>query len=612
VAFLYPVFLAGAIAIAIPIVLHLLRRDVAPEIPFPAVRLLRRTPLEQTRRRRIRDLLLLAARVAALVLLAAAFARPYFTEAAGDSPLVIVAVDRSYSMGAPGRFERALTLAREAIDATRRGDRIAVVAFDDRADVLSAPGGAGEARAALTGLRAGFGGTRYPALLARATELSEQSAARLIVITDMQRAGWEDGDPVVVPQTLRIETRDAGATPSNTAVVALRREPAAVVASVQNTGAASVTGSARVVLDGRTVSSSPYSIPAGATTDVPLAYRAPERGALGVEIEDAAGYVADNRRFLALDPAGRTRILVVVGDPEQSGFYVTRALQAGVDDAFDIQVRPSSSLGTIRSEEFAGNGAVLLLTTRTLDRRARELLAGFVRGGGGLLVAAASDVDPAVLAAVMQWPGFSAVEQAAGPSVLAATDLRHPIFRPFGALAANLGQIRFTRAWLVRSDGWDVAARFTDGAPALLERREGKGRVVVFASDLDRRWNDFPLHPAFVPFAVECVRHITATSVGRRDYAVAHAPRGARAEPGIYTLPDSGRQITVNVDVRESATTRMTAEEFAAMVQTDEAPASAPVGRRAQHAEGRQNLWRYGVLLMLLALVAESLVGRTR
>ncbi|MGH9311337.1 MAG: BatA domain-containing protein, partial [Vicinamibacterales bacterium] len=74
-SFLYPVFLAGAAAIAIPIVLHLLRRNVAPEVPFTAVRLLRRTPLEQTRRRRLRELLLLVARVAALLLLAAAFAR---------------------------------------------------------------------------------------------------------------------------------------------------------------------------------------------------------------------------------------------------------------------------------------------------------------------------------------------------------------------------------------------------------------------------------------------------------------------------------------------------------------------------------------------------------
>ena len=128
--FLYPAFLLGALAIAVPVVLHLLRRDVAPEVPFSAVRLLRRTPIEQTRRRRLKDLLLLAARVAALALLAAAFARPYLKAAAGDTPLHIVAVDRSYSMSAPGRFERALSLARDAIDAASRSDSVALIAFE--------------------------------------------------------------------------------------------------------------------------------------------------------------------------------------------------------------------------------------------------------------------------------------------------------------------------------------------------------------------------------------------------------------------------------------------------------------------------------------------------
>ena len=65
-SFLYPAFLLGALAIAVPIVLHLLRRDVAPEVPFTAVHLLRKSPIERSRRRRLRDLLLLAARIAAL------------------------------------------------------------------------------------------------------------------------------------------------------------------------------------------------------------------------------------------------------------------------------------------------------------------------------------------------------------------------------------------------------------------------------------------------------------------------------------------------------------------------------------------------------------------
>ena len=59
------------------------------------------------------------------------------------------------------------------------------------------------------------------------------------------------------------------------------------------------------------------------------------------------------------------------------------------------------------------------------------------------------------------------------------TDLRHPIFRPFGPLSANLGQVRFERTWRIRPEGWDIAARFSDGTPALLERAEGRGRIVA-------------------------------------------------------------------------------------------------------------------------------------
>ena len=100
-SFLYPAFLVGALAVAIPIVLHLLRRDIAPEVPFTAVRLLHKSPVERAERRRLRDFLLLAARVAALLLLAAAFARPYL-RAATPGPVRLVAIDRSVQHGLSG------------------------------------------------------------------------------------------------------------------------------------------------------------------------------------------------------------------------------------------------------------------------------------------------------------------------------------------------------------------------------------------------------------------------------------------------------------------------------------------------------------------------------
>src|SRR5687767_7179431 len=258
-SFLYPAFLIGALAAAIPIVLHLLRRDVAPEVPFTAVHLLRRSPLEQTRRRRLRDLLLLAARVAALLLLAAAFARPYLT-ASGGPALEIIAIDRSLSMGAPGRFERAQAEARTAIAAMGRGQRVAVIAFDDRATIVAAPGGPGEARAAVDVLRPTYGGTRFAPVFERAVELSDRDEARLLIVSDLQRAGWENDPPATVPSSLQIEVRNVDAIAGNVAVAGLRRDPDGVRVELRNAGAAPVAGTVRLAVDDRPATTAAFSV----------------------------------------------------------------------------------------------------------------------------------------------------------------------------------------------------------------------------------------------------------------------------------------------------------------------------------------------------------------
>jgi hypothetical protein len=610
-SFLYPLFLLGALATAIPVVLHFLRRDVAPEVPFSAVRLLRRSPVARARRRRLRDLLLLAARVAALLLLSAAFARPYIKGAAATSAaLRIVAVDRSFSMGAPGRFAGALELARRAVDGPGPGERVAVIAFDDHADVVAPPGTAADARAALDRLQPGFGGTRYGPLLAKAAETADGRPARLVLISDLQRTGWEDEPRGVLPSAVQLEIKNAGAAPGNVAVGGVRIDKDRIVASVRNGGHESRSGQIRVERDGRSVASAAYRAPGDSIVDVPVAYRVPDSGSIAVSVDDPGGFPADDTRYAVLDPAVHQRALVVTSGA--GDFYLSRALSAAsedaAEDAVDGQVAAAADLA---GNSLARYSAIVLLSTRGLERRGRESIAAFVRGGGGMLIAASPDVEPVVLSTIFEWrPALSAVEQSSGVAALSATDLRHPIFRPFGALAANLGQIRFERAWRVRADGWDVAARFTDGTPALLERAEGKGRVVLFASDLGRRWNDFPLHPAFVPFAVETVRYVSGVRDRGRDYSVARVPDGAQPRPGIYRAQPDGRTVAVNVDPRESAAAAMTPDEFESRMDRVSAGANAAAELQARQTEARQSYWQYGLLLMLAALVAESFVGR--
>src|SRR5262245_27079045 len=129
IGFLSPLFLIGAVAAAVPILLHLFHRKTEVVIDFPAVQLLTRAPVQQHRRRRLRELILLALRVAALILLSISFARPYFAGAVASSaaPVTVIAVDTSLSMSAPGQFGRARDAAGRALDAAPSSHAVALV-----------------------------------------------------------------------------------------------------------------------------------------------------------------------------------------------------------------------------------------------------------------------------------------------------------------------------------------------------------------------------------------------------------------------------------------------------------------------------------------------------
>ena len=611
--FLYPAFLLGAIAIAIPIVLHLIRRDVAPEVPFTAVRLLRRAPIQRSKRRRLRDWLLLAARVAALLLLAAAFARPYAPSASSLGTRVI-AIDRSYSMSAPGRFEKALELAGGAIDRASSSERVAVVAFDERAQLIAEPGTRADARGALAGLSPSFAGTHYAPLVRKAIEVAEGGRGTLVVVSDLQRSGWENVQPIALPPGWNVESLDIGEARGNLSITALTVEPDRVVSTVRNGWGTRKTGRIRIRHDDREIASAAYDVPPSSSVEVPVVMRTPAAGGIAVSLEDPEGFSADDTRYRALGSGAQPRVLIV-SYGAGSGFYFARALETASSEegGFAVDRTTGPAFSKLPAERLSDTSLIVLTATRGLDRRARESLAAFTRAGGGLLITAAPDLEGPVLSAAFGWqPALSPVEMREMPMTFAATDLRHPIFSPFGPLLANLGQVRFDRSWRVAPEGWEIAARFSNGAPALLERVEGKGRVVLFASDFDRRWNDFPLHPAFVPFVIETVRYAAGQEQAAREFTVGDAPAGTEARPGVYQLDGGKRPITVNVDAREGDVTRLSAAEFMAMFRIAEAGAPPTLTLQAQEAEASQSYWRYGLLLMLAALVGESVVGRVR
>jgi len=141
-SFLAPLFLFGALAVALPIVFHLIRRTSKEKIPFSSLMFLQPTPPRVTRRNRLEHIFLLLLRGLVLCLLALGFARPFFQKPITTNPQseigkkIILLIDTSASMRREGLWPAALSKAEEVLNKTSPADQTAVFTFDRQVHTL--------------------------------------------------------------------------------------------------------------------------------------------------------------------------------------------------------------------------------------------------------------------------------------------------------------------------------------------------------------------------------------------------------------------------------------------------------------------------------------------
>ena len=139
-SFLNPFLLFGSLALAIPVLIHLVRREKSEIIPFSSLMFLLKVPKRSIRQQKIKNLLLMALRLLILALLVGAFARPYMTQPAKPSANatanrgIVMMLDTSYSMRYGNNFDKLKSEAQKRIDGMRSTDRMAIVAFNVERD----------------------------------------------------------------------------------------------------------------------------------------------------------------------------------------------------------------------------------------------------------------------------------------------------------------------------------------------------------------------------------------------------------------------------------------------------------------------------------------------
>ncbi|HJU75172.1 MAG TPA: BatA and WFA domain-containing protein [Gemmatimonadaceae bacterium] len=598
-SFLAPVWLLLAVAAAVPLLLHLLKRKIDLKVDFPAVRYLLRAKQDNRNRLRVQNLILMALRMAAILLIAAAAARPIgWLGGTGHLPTALaIVLDNSLSTsivvdGAP-LVERLRDEARALVRGATSSDRLWLVTADGRV----VGGDAGTILDAIERSDVFPGQGDLPAAVTRAASLvrsAQLPGERIAVVTDGQATAWQRGvDVGPVPLVAYLPGGDA---PANRAVVLADARPSrwtpngTVVLRTNGWGAGGDSATYRVALGDRTLARG--TVRANEETVVRAA--PPERGWQSGSAEIAPDELrGDDTRYFAVWLGDPPRVRL---DPSAGPFVQTAVTAlAGINRI---------ALGTDIDVAGADGGVRLpALLTAPLDpvrlgaaNRALERLGIPWRFGArraGESVARGERMD--------------------GVSVTLRYQLQLEGTAPTDTLATVAGE-----PWIVAGDRYvlvgsplvptatssPIAASFVPWLGDILAQQLGgeAGRVIALTPGAEFR----------APQGTTALQ----SAEGQDIPLDAAAPR-APMRQGVYFLrrgPVRIGALTVNAEPDESDLRRLDQAALAARLRGRDVAVLRDAGawRNAAFAVGnRRPLGTILLVLLLLVIAAETLVARS-
>ncbi len=197
---------AGAALAALPVILHLFMRQTPKHVIFPALRLIRERQKRSQKRLRIKNWLLLLARMALVALMALALARPrlYSQTSLGDQevPTALGLVfDTSLSMGYKEKDKTRLDEAKERASRSlkKMPDSSQVFVVDSAEPGVPVPLSPAAARKRIEGLTLRAANRPLNAAVGQAyAAVAECDRPRheVYVLTDLARSAWDTGRPV--------------------------------------------------------------------------------------------------------------------------------------------------------------------------------------------------------------------------------------------------------------------------------------------------------------------------------------------------------------------------------------------------------------------------------
>ncbi|MAE63381.1 MAG: hypothetical protein CMJ18_03840 [Phycisphaeraceae bacterium] len=585
---------------ALPFLLHLMTRYRLRTVRLSTYRFLIEGYVQQRRRLRFLEWLLMMMRTAVVLLIVFALSRPHVSPlnwlpGAGGSGEVVLVIDTSPSMslrtGGTSSLERARGAARQIVDRLGRERKVTVIAAGARPEVLVSRFASRRdvILDAIDGLAVSAAAANLASTIDHVFDGDGDRLRYVYLITDAHRQRWTDlnGHPAlsrldqsdhvalidVGPDERVVNLAVSGSAPvDRRPVVGL---PVMLSSTVVNTSKDEHAATAlAVTIDGQREHRLHLALRPGEKVTQACTVTPRRAGLLRGHFDLPGDAFRDDDRFhFCLNVAPRIDTLIVTPQPpspegQASSLFLSTALRAPATAAFgqdvaDRALAEAIAVRTVTPDKLDAaqleSADVAVLVHVPLDAERSAMLRRYVESGGGVLAIPGPGVDPATYHAGLLAPtgtGADPILKLDAPvgdpedessfASITRLESKHPVLTPFiGAEDDAFATTRLYRYFPIRvAPGADDATALigvTGGAAVLAEARVGAGRIILAGFGATPDWSNLPLKPPYVPLVLRAINDL------RRPDRVTIPAAVAPETPAVIEISDRWASAQVEI-----------------------------------------------------------------
>lgn len=562
--FLNPLFLAGLVAAAIPIILHLLNLRKVRTIEFSTLSFLKELQKTRIRRIKMRQLLLLILRTLLIISIVLAFSRPALKTGSGiiggdAHTIAAILLDNSASMDTYNDhgnvFRQAADYAIAAVDLLKDGDNVSLLRQSELPDatIIRPTADRSRIRQIIRETEPNPVHRDFHQGIVKAHEILKESPhvnKELYLISDMQASHWSEEHDDMVPlfdDTYRAFIIPVDATQFENAAIhdlSFRSslfevgKPITMDVEIRNYGSSDLNNHlVSVYLQNVRVAQKAVDLVAGGSSVIDFTITPDQSGILEgyIELEDDALEI-DNTYYFTLTIPDQLLILLVAPTRDDIRYLETAlAARGNGSDASAIRTTYVTPEG-FTAEDLTQYQGIITVNVPSFSTAQVDRISRYVEQGGGFILFPGDTIDienyNSGLLDKLRLPEIRTIsvrsEIESGRLLFDNIDYDHPIFQDIfeeRLRAQTITQDRVESPRIFRSI--DIAQpRDTDisvitlsnGHPFLVSGQRGNGTVLFYSVHPGMHWSDFPVRGIYVPLVHRSLLYASITYHGNDRY----------------------------------------------------------------------------------------------